>query len=289
MHRQFRHGEQNVKPPPFSYVRAESVEHAVTLLRQHDGEAKLLAGGQSLMPMLNFRLLAPEVLIDISRLDALRRIEETAGGLTIGAGVRHRQLLESPIVAEQFPLLGEAMTHVAHLAIRNRGTIGGSISHADPAAELPMMMVLLDAEIDVTGPDGVRQVKAADFFEAALTTCLEEDEMVTAIHLPWLPAGAGTAFTEIARRHGDFALAGAGAVIAGGDVRIAVMGVHDTPLRVAAAEGIIAGNGSIEDAVAAVREAIEPNDDLQASADYRRHLAGVLAGRVIRLAMERRA
>jgi len=278
-----------VKPPAFNYVRAESVEHAVSLLAAGDGDAKLIAGGQSLMPMLNFRLLAPEILIDISRLDDLRQIGETDGGVTIGAGVRHCQLLESALIADRFPVIPAAMTHVAHLAIRNRGTIGGSICHADPAAELPMLMLLLNAAISAAGPNGTRAIPAQDFFEFSLTTCLEEDEMVTAIHLPSLPGGAGWGFTEVARRHGDFALAGAAAIIAGSDVRLAVMGVHETPLRVPEAEEIIAGEGAIDDAIAAIRAAIEPNDDLQASADYRRHLVGVLAGRVIRQAMERAA
>lgn len=279
-----------MKPPKFDYYAPESIDSALALMAEHGEDARFLAGGQSLVPMMNFRVAAPSALIDLNGISTLRssRVDDE-GRLHIGAMIRTRQIETDPAIAAANPLLHAAAPHIAHVQIRNRGTIGGSISHADPAAELPMMMVLLDAVIDVTGPDGVRQVEAAEFFEAALTTCLEEDEMVTAIHLPWLPADAGTAFTEIARRHGDFALAGAGAVIAGGDVRIAVMGVHDTPLRVAAAEEIIAGNGSIDDAVAAVREAIEPNDDLQASADYRRHLAGVLAGRVIRLAMERRA
>jgi CO/xanthine dehydrogenase FAD-binding subunit len=278
-----------LKPPAFSYVRAKSVDDAVEQLAGGNGEAKLIAGGQSLMPMLNFRLLAPETLIDISRIPGLDLIEKSAGGLSIGAGVRHRQLLESPVVAENFPVVREVMAHVAHLAIRNRGTIGGSICHADPAAELPMLMLLLDATITAVGPEGERPIKASDFFEYSLTTSLAEDEMVTGIHLPSLPEGAGWGFTEIARRHGDFALAGAAAIIVGTDVRIAVMGVHETPIRVPEAERILVEGGEIDSAISAIRAAIEPNDDLQASADYRRHLVGVLSGRVIRQVMERAA
>lgn len=278
-----------MKPPAFHYVRAKSVGNAVALLAESGGEAKLLAGGQSLMPMLNFRLLSPETLIDIGGITGLDLIEETATGINTGAGVRHRQLLDNPVILRRFPVIHEAMTHVAHLAIRNRGTIGGSICHADPAAELPMLMMLLNAEITAAGPSGVRAIAANDFFEFALTTCLAEDEMVTSIHLPWLPEGAGWGFMEIARRHGDFALAGAAAIIAGSDVRIAVMGVHDTPIRIPEAESILAENGDIHSAISAIRDAVEPNDDLQASADYRRHLVGVLSGRVIRQAMERSA
>lgn len=276
-----------MKPPPFNYVRAISIDDAVAKLAASGGEAKLIAGGQSLMPMLNFRLLAPETLVDISRLEDLRRIEEVSGGLRIGAGVRHRQLLESSLILERFPVISSAMTHVAHLAIRNRGTIGGSLCHADPAAELPMLALLLEATLTAVGPGGERTIRAADFFEFSLTTCLEEDELVTSIFLPELPNGAGWGFTEVARRHGDFALAGAAAIVAGSDVRLAVMGVHETPLRIAEAETVLAGGGSVEEAVSAVRSTVEPADDLQASADYRRHLVGVLAGRVIRQAQER--
>lgn len=276
-----------MKPPAFNYVRANSIDEAVALLSNHQDGAKIIAGGQSLMPMLNFRLLAPETLIDISRVQDLQQIAEHDDGLSIGAGVRHRQLLESQIVAQRFPVIREAMNHVAHLAIRNRGTIGGSLCHADPAAELPMLSILLNAEITAMGNTGRRVIAAADFFEFSLTTCLSDDEVVTSIRFPALPEGAGWGFTEVARRHGDFALAGAAAIVAGNDVRIAVMGVHETPLRVSTAEGIIAGGGSIDDAVSAVRNAVEPNDDLQASADYRRHLVGVLVARVLQQAMER--
>lgn len=257
------------------------------MLANSNGDAKVIAGGQSLMPMLNFRLLNPDTLIDISRLPELSGISEDETGLIIGAGVRHRQLLEDDLIGERFPVIREAMNHVAHLAIRNRGTIGGSICHADPAAELPMLMLLLDASITARGPSGVRTIQARDFFQFTLTTCLRENEIVTSIHVPWLPEDAGWGFTEVARRHGDFALAGAAAIVAQGQARIAVMGVHETPLRVTEAEAIIAADGDIDNAIAAVRSAVEPNDDLQASADYRRHLVGVLAGRALRQARGR--
>ena len=199
-----------MKPPAFEYVAAGSVEEAVSLLVQHDGEAKVIAGGQSLVPMLNFRLLAPAVLVDLNRIPGLDGVSEHDGGLRIGALTRHRALETSEIVKARFPVLNAAMQFVAHLAIRNRGTIGGSLCHADPAAELPTMAVLLDAEIEAAGPKGERVIAARDFFESALSTTLEEDEIVTGVRLPGLPAQAGWAFEEFARRSGDFGIAGSG-------------------------------------------------------------------------------
>lgn len=279
-----------MKPPVFRYIRAATVEEAAAALAEHGEGAKLIAGGQSLVPMLNFRLLAPEVLVDVSRIAGLDRVEATEGGLRIGALTRHRTLETSPEVAARFPVVTDAMSHVAHLAIRNRGTIGGSLSHADPAAELSALALLLEARIDVNGPDGTREIAAVDFFEGALTTVLGADEMVTHVHLPDLPAGHGWGFHEVARRHGDFALAGAAVIVTrqgdtAGDVRIAMLGVGDTPLRATAAEDILTGStfdaGVLDAAIEAVRSAVEPNDDLHASADFRRHLAGVQAKRAL--------
>ncbi len=290
---------KTVKPPPFEYVAATSVAEAVAALAAHNGEAKVIAGGQSLVPMLNFRLLAPSALVDINGIAALDFIEKTeAGGLRIGALTRHYALLTSADVAAAFPVISEAMRHVAHLAIRNRGTIGGSLSHADPAAELPMMAVLLDATLTVVGPAGERQVAAADFFDGALTTVLAEDELLTEIALPPLPAGHAWGFHEFARRAGDFALAAAAAIltIEDGDaakVRLAVMGVDETPSRIAAAEAALNGqpvtDESIAAAVAAIRDAVDPPDDLHGSAGYRRHLVGGLMERAIRDALGRAA
>ncbi|NNF78978.1 MAG: xanthine dehydrogenase family protein subunit M [Rhizobiales bacterium] len=285
-----------MKPPPFAFVTAESIEHAVAELVRSNGEGKLIAGGQSLMPILNFRLLDPSLLIDIGKIPELVGISEADGGLSIGALARHVDLETSHLVAQHFPVLTEAVRHVAHVAIRNRGTLGGSLCHADPAAELPMMAILLNAEICVFGPDGERQVPAEAFFLGALTTVLEEDEIVTHINLPYLPEGTGWGFEEISRRSGDFALAAAAATVSLVDgkiseARLAVTGVDDLPLRIRAAEDVLCGS-VLDDAVISsasqiVCDAVNPNSDVQASADYRRHLIGVLVGRVLRSAKSR--
>lgn len=288
-----------MKPPPFKYLAAASIEEAVSALAAGTGEAKLLAGGQSLVPMLNFRLLAPEVVVDINRIPGLDAIREAPdGGLRIGALVRHHALETSALVAERFPVLAAAMRHVAHLAVRNRGSIGGSLAHGDPAAELPLMAVLLEARITAVGPDGERQIEAADFFEGALTTALAETEIVTEITLPALPPGTGWGFEEVARRSGDFALAAVAATLAcaGGKVRearLAVTGAGEIPLRISAAEALLKDKAldpaAIEAAAALAREAVQPNDDLHASADYRRHLVGVLSRRSLKAAWRRAA
>jgi CO/xanthine dehydrogenase FAD-binding subunit len=286
-----------MKPAPFEYVRATSVDEAVAALAAHGGNAKVLAGGQSLVPMLNFRLVDTPVFVDINRIEALSGIGETAdGGLRIGALTRHRVLETSETVRARFPVIHAAMKHVAHLAIRNRGTIGGSLSHADPAAELPAMAVLLDATIRTASPSGGRAIPAREFFLAPLTTALADDELVVAVELPGLPPDAGWGFEEFAQRHGDFAIAGAAAVLAldGGrcsTVRLALMGVHDTPFRAEAAEKILAGRAPDEVAIAeaarAVRDAVAPMNDLHASEDFRRHLAEAMTRRALRAAAKR--
>src|SRR5580698_3403349 len=220
-----------MKPPVFEYIAATSIGMAVAALAEAGGEAKVLAGGQSLMPMLNFRLLRPSILVDINRIPGLGFIEETPDSIRIGALTRHFALETSPLVARHFPVLSCAMTHVAHLAIRNRGTIGGSLSHADPAAELPMLALLLDAKFGIASPSGRRTVAACDFFLDALTVDLGGADMLTEIVLPKLPPRTGWGFEEVARRHGDFALAAVAvtlAVSAGNKVtqaRIALTGV----------------------------------------------------------------
>ena len=276
-----------MKPAPFAYVRAASIEDAVAALAASDGLAKVIAGGQSLVPMLNFRLVDESLFVDINGIEGLSGVAETpSGGLRIGALTRHFELETSPLVRDRYPVLHEAMKHVAHLAIRNRGTIGGSLSHADPAAELPAMSVLLDANIAATGPTSERSISAQDFFEAPLTTVLAPDEIVTAVELPPLPAGAGWGFEEFSQRRGDFAVAGVAAVVEQDVARIAVFGVHDTPLRAVGAEQAFA-SGGVDSAVDALRSEIEPNDDLHGSADYRRHLAGVLCKRALEVASKR--
>ena len=275
-----------MKPAPFDYLRAASLDEAVAALAANTG-AKVIAGGQSLVPMLNFRLVDARLFVDINGIDGLSGISETEdGGIRIGALTRHFDLETSAVIRDRYPVLHEAMKHVAHLAIRNRGTIGGSLSHADPAAELPAMAVLLDAEIVAKGPGGERRIMARDFFEAPLTTKLAPDEIVTAVELPSLPAGTGWGFEEFAQRRGDFAVAGVAALVADGNARIAVFGAHDTPLRATKAEQAFGSDG-IDAAVAALRAEIDPSDDLHGSADYRRHLAGVLCKRALQSAMNR--
>lgn len=279
-----------MKPAAFDYVRPDSIDEVVSLLAEHGGEAKIIAGGQSLMPLLNFRMLRPALLIDINRIPDLGSVAEEAGRLRVGARTRHHTLEMSPVVARHFPVLSEAMSHVAHLAIRNRGTIGGSLSHADPAAELPMMAMLLDAEIEVRAKRENRRIAAADFFVAPLTSALEEDELVTEIVFPKLPTRTGWGFEEFAQRSGDFAIAAVAALVSLRDgkiedVRIAAMGVDETPLRFRDVETGLAGQTPTVDlmrsAAASMRAIVQPNTDLKASADYRRHLVEAIAERVL--------
>lgn len=282
-----------MKPPPFRYVRATSVAHVIETLAAHAGVAKVLAGGQSLMPMLNFRLLEPEVLVDINGIEALKGITQTPSGLRIGALTRHREVAASPLVARHFPVVTAAMRHVAHMSIRNRGTFGGSVSHADPAAEMPLMSVLLDARMTIAGPSGERSVPARDFFAGALTTTLGDDEILTSIELPLLPQASRWAFEEMAVRAGDYALASVGVVLtmsATGvaDPRIALGGVGQTPLRATAAEAVLQDKPLTDDMIAAAARAAaaecDPMSDLHASAEYRRHLVEVLVRRCLRAA-----
>ena len=277
-----------MKPAAFDYVVAESVDAAVAALAAADGEAKILAGGQSLVPMLNFRLLRPAILIDINRIPDLAFIEDRADEIAIGALTRHYRLETSPVIAVHLPVVADAMRHVAHLAIRNRGTIGGSLSHADPAAELPMLALLLDATLHAVSPAGPRTIAARDFFLGPLTVDLAGDEMVTRITMPKLPPATGWGFAEVARRSGDFALAAAAATLTLGnrtiaEARIAMTGIDETAKRASEAEALLNGQtltpDLIDAAIAAVRAAVNPPTDLHASSDYRRHLIGVLVGR----------
>ena len=285
-----------MKPAAFDYVIADSIDMAVASLADGGGDAKIIAGGQSLVPMLNFRLIRPSVLIDINRIGDLAFIKEAGKKICVGALTRHYQIETSPVIARHLPVLASAMTHVAHLAIRNRGTIGGSLSHADPAAELPMMALLLDAELHIASASGKRTIAARDFFVGALTVDLARDDIVTEIALPKLPPKTGWGFEEVARRSGDFALAAAAATLtlsAGviSQARIALTGVGATPVRAAEAEALLVGQalepGLIDRIIDAVRAAIEPDTDLHASSDYRRHLGGVLAGRAVSAAWRR--
>jgi carbon-monoxide dehydrogenase medium subunit len=285
-----------MKPAPFDYIAATSVEMAAVSLAELGDDAKIIAGGQSLVPLLNFRLLRPSILVDINRIESLSFIAETATDVRIGALTRHHQLETSPVIARYLPVLARAMTHVAHLAIRNRGTIGGSLAHGDPAAELPMMALLLDAELHIASISSTRTIAARDFFLDALTVDIAAGEIVTEIVVPKLPPRTGWGFAEVARRHGDFALAAAAATLTLAsrvivEARIALTGVGRTALRLAAAENLLAGQALTPDlssqAVEAVRATIEPETDLHASAAYRRHLAGVLTSRALAAAWRR--
>jgi carbon-monoxide dehydrogenase medium subunit len=285
-----------MKPPPFDYVVAESVEAAVAALARAQGDAKVIAGGQSLVPMLNFRLLKPSILVDINRIPDLAYIKEHDDALVIGALTRHHQVETSPLIAKHFPMVAEAMRHVAHLAIRNRGTIGGSLSHADPAAELPMLALLLDGELHIVSSTDRRTVAVREFLRGALTVDLADDELLTEIRLPKLPPATGWGFAEVARRGGDFALAAVAATLTVTDdtiseARIAMVGIGETAQRASAAEALMRGRTlepALLDAVTeAVRASVEPNTDLHASSDYRRHLVGVLARRTLTAAWQR--
>lgn len=285
-----------MKPAPFDYRCPDSVEEALEYLAQYGDDAKVMAGGQSLVPMLNFRVVRPAMIIDVSRLlelDVL--VEPPDNSLLIGALTRHRILETSTAVARRCPIIPEAMRHVAHLAIRNRGTIGGSLAHADPAAELPMLVTLLDATITVQSRRGVRGVPAAAFFVGPLATVLEPDELLVRVEIPGT-GSHGWAFEEFSRRAGDFALAAAGVQfdVADGQIeraRIAMMGVADTPIRCREAENALLGaplsDLQISRAVGAATEPLSPREDLQASGDYRRHLAGVLLSRALQRAWAR--
>ena len=266
------------------------------MLAAHPGVAKVLAGGQSLMPMLNFRLLEPDVLIDINGVPDLAGISEIAGHVRIGALTRHRELETSPPIARHFPILTAAIRHVAHLTIRNRGTFAGSLAHADPAAELPMMAMLLDARLHIAGPSGARVLAAKDFFVAALSTALQDSEIITAIELPHLPQPSGWAFEEVARRAGDYALAAAAVTLAEDqgrirDVRIALAGVDQTPIRATEAEAGLNGQSLTTETIAQAAKIAaaqcDPPGDLHASADYRRHLVEVLVRRCLITAHQR--
>lgn len=265
------------------------------LLASAGHDVKILAGGQSLVPMLNLRLVRPAVLIDLNGVPGLDRIIPAAdGGLGIGALVRHAALASSAAVVERAPLLAEAARHIGHPAIRHRGTLGGSLAHADPAAELPAALVALDAELVLRGPRGARTIRASEFFLGLMTTALGPDEILVEIHVP--PQGPGWGFAEVARRAGDFALAGVVALVdraAGSSgrfrsARLVGFGVGDRPVRFAAAEEILTSpNGSLERAASAAADSCDPPDDVHASAEYRRHLAAVVTAEALGQALAR--
>ncbi len=282
-----------MKPATFDYVRPTTVEEAVAALAAAGGEAKPLAGGQSLVALMNLRLARPAVVVDLGRVAGLSTIETAGDELTIGAMVRHRRLVEDPLVRRHAPLLAEAARHIGHGAIRNRGTIGGSLAHADPAAELPVVCSALDAEVTVAGPNGARRrVPVTQLFTGPLSTALAEDELLVAVHVHRDHGARDWGFAEIARRHGDFALVLAAATVTvDGDGRcfqaaIAVGGVAPTPLRLGEAARVLIGTRLDDEAIEAAAEAtaaqIRPGDDLHASAAYRRAMAAELVRRALR-------
>jgi carbon-monoxide dehydrogenase medium subunit len=287
-----------MKPPRFVYHAPPDLGTTLELLAQFNVDAKLLAGGQSLIPMLNMRLVRPGHLIDLQHVGELAGIEERDGGLVVGAMTRQRQVERSALVAQRVPLLAEAIRHVGHLPIRTRGTIGGSIAHADPAAELPGVLLALDGSVRLISVRGERTVPAQDFFVDLLTTAAEPDELLRDVWLPALPAGSGCAWVEIARRHGDYALVGVGAVVTlaedghtVAEARLSLISVASRPLRAYHTEALLRGapatRATWREATQLVRRELDPPGDLHASAGYRRQVAGVLTERALELAAAR--
>jgi carbon-monoxide dehydrogenase medium subunit len=283
--------------PAFRYHRPASVEEAVGLLAEYGSDAKVLAGGQSLIPLLALRLSHPEHLVDIGRVGGLDSVEDGPGGFSVGAAVRHADVELSPVTGKAAPLVAAAMPHIGHRAIRNRGTVCGSLAHADPAAELPAVALATDAEFVVRSSTGERRIPAAEFFLGYLTSALGETEMLTAVHFPAWPARTGASVQEISRRHGDYALVGLAAVLgvdgAGKVERAALsfLGAGATPVRVPQAEALLIGErpdeSAFAEAAAVVTKTIEPPADNHATAAYRAHVAGVLTKRCLAEALGR--
>jgi carbon-monoxide dehydrogenase medium subunit len=276
-----------MKASAFSYARATSVANALELLAAYGDKAKVLSGGQSLMPAMNLRLISPELIVDIGEIAELRGIAVRGGVLSIGALTRHVDLLKSPEIASHAPLLTKAVAHVAHPAIRNRGTLGGSLAHADPASELPASMVALNATIVVRGQTGERRIAAGNFFTGIYETALSAQELLIAVEVPVAQKKSAYFFHEFARRHGDYAIAGlaAQAIVQGGlftDLRMAYFAVGDRPILVKAAGKLInigVTPAVLAEASATLGEELDPQEDQQASAAMRRHLAKILLAR----------
>ncbi len=288
-----------MKPAPFDYVAPESIDEVLSLLVQHGDDAKLLAGGQSLIPVLNFRLARPAILIDMNRVPGLDAIRETdEGGLSLGAMVRQSRLENNPVVARLAPLLYEAVPFVAHPQIRNRGTVGGSLAHADPAAELPAVATALEARFRLSSTAESRWVSARDFYSGLFTTELKSEEALVEIEFPRWTDRTGWAFQEIARRHGDYAMAGLAAVVSMDRegictrVKLVFLSVGDTPVEASGAAQILEGNTPSpalidEMAEVAARDEVEPSSDIHSSSEFKRHLCRVLTKRVVEAALLR--
>lgn len=287
-----------MKPAPFEYFRPGSVDEALTLLAEHGGDAKPLAGGQSLIPAMNFRLATPAVLVDLNALADLSYIKDEPSGLRMGGMTRQRTIERSAIVSKRIPLIAETMPHIAHPAIRNRGTIGGSLAHADPAAELPAVMLALQATLTVRSATGTREVPAEEFFIGLFTTAVQPGELLTDIHIPSAAARSGFAFQEISRRHGDFALVGVAAAVQlhedgkCAEARVALLSVGDRPTLAEQAARILIGQIPSPELIRSAADAaatrdIDPSSDIHASARYRRQLANVLTRRALERAFQR--
>lgn len=283
-----------MKPSLFAYDAPRTLDEAVALLAG-DPSAMVLAGGQSLVPAMNLRLAAPGRLVDIQHVEGLRGITVAEGRIAVRAMVRHRELELSAEAHRANPLIRAVMAHVAHIPIRNRGTVVGSLCHADAAAEMPMLLLLTDGSVIAQGPEGRREIPARDFFAFHMTTTRRQDEIVTEARFPVLPEGAGWAFEEFARRRGDYAIAAVGAVIRRGTVRhaisLAACGIAARPVRLEAAEALLSGSdlseGAIRAAAEAAKAAVTAPDDLHATTGYRRHLLAGLVRRAVASALTR--
>ena len=286
-----------MKPPVFEYHAPSTVDEAIELASDLGQDAKFIAGGQSLVPMMNFRLVHPAHLIDLNGIAALAHLNVDDGELRIGAMTRHRDAELSPIVRGGWPLVSGCLPHVAHVQIRNRGTLGGSLSHADPAAELPAVMMALDARMTLHSKRGTRKVAADDFFVSTLVTAAESGELLTEICIPSQPSGTGWSFDELSRRRGDFAIVGAAGLVRldrDGKIdfaRLVFTGVGERPIRATRSEDALLGQKPEEKLLRAAGEQasadLAPESDLHASADYRREAAMVIAQRVLSKAIER--
>jgi carbon-monoxide dehydrogenase medium subunit len=287
-----------MKPAPFKYLAASTLDHALSLKAEHGDAARFLAGGQSLIPAMNFRLARPDVLIDINGLHELSGVARAEGGeIRVGALTRYHSLERDGRFLTDCPLFADALPHIAHPQIRNRGTIGGNLSHADPASELPAIAVAMQARMRIKSAKGEREVAASEFFQGLLTTDIQSDEMLVGIAFPAPTARTGTCFMEVARRRGDFALAGVAAIMTTDaqarclQIRLALCGVGETPVDASAAAASLIGQlctGEAVEAVAAeVQGMIAPSGNVHASPDYQRHIAGVLTQRAIGAAHSR--
>jgi carbon-monoxide dehydrogenase medium subunit len=286
-----------MKPPPFDYLAPASLDEAVAALAEHGDEAKVLAGGQSLVPLLAFRLARPSLLVDVNRVPGLDGVALENGTLTVGALARERDVELTPGLRERCAMVTDAIEQIGHVAIRNRGTVGGSLVHADPAAEWTALAVALDGEVDLIGPGGGRTVPASDFLVSYFTTTLAADEILTRVRLRIPEGRSGSCFLELARRHGDFAIVGVGALLtldgegSVEDARVALIGVGETAVRSTQAEEVLRGErpttALFAEAAKAAAAALEPNGDIHASAQYRRDVADVLVRRALGTALER--